>query len=370
MIASGLRIGLVGPLPPPSGGMANQTRQLAKLLRESGATVEVIQVNRPYAPAWIGMVRGLRAAFRLVPYFFHLWRAAGRVDLFHVMANSGWSWHLFAAPAIWVAKLTGTPVVVNYRGGEADAFFQKSLASVRASIERADAIVVPSRFLEAVFAKRGWQSHIVPNIIDLGRFSAKHGSVTGKDAPCILVARNLEAIYDNATALRAFQIVHKIYPRATMIVAGSGPERAMLEQLAKELGIAEAVTFAGRVENDNMAKLYHQADLMVNPSLADNMPISILESLACGVPVVSTNVGGIPSLVEHGNTAMLVHPQQPEAMAAAILDVLGNEAKAQRLRDAGTESVCQFTWEKVSVRLLNVYRGVLRGDGELAVKTK
>lgn len=83
------RVGLVGPLPPPSGGMANQTRQLARLLRSEGVEVELIQTNLPYRPTWIGKIKGGRAFFRLVPYFFTLWVVAGRVDLFHVMANSG-----------------------------------------------------------------------------------------------------------------------------------------------------------------------------------------------------------------------------------------------------------------------------------------
>jgi hypothetical protein len=113
---AGLHVGLVGPLPPPAGGMANQTRQLAELLRSAQADVSLVQSNAPYRPAWAGRVPVLRALFRLVPYLLRLWRAAGRSDVLHVMANSGWSWHLFAAPAIWVARWRQVPVVVNYRG--------------------------------------------------------------------------------------------------------------------------------------------------------------------------------------------------------------------------------------------------------------
>ena len=100
MNAKGLRIGLVGPLPPPSGGMANQTRQLARLLEQERVEVEIVQVNAPYRPHWVGSLRGVRALFRLAPFLVRLWHAAGRVQLFHVMANSGWAWHLCAAPAI------------------------------------------------------------------------------------------------------------------------------------------------------------------------------------------------------------------------------------------------------------------------------
>ncbi|MBA4141426.1 MAG: glycosyltransferase family 4 protein [Nitrosospira sp.] len=341
--------------------MANQTLQLARLLREEGVMVELIQVNRPYRPHWSGRLRGVRAAFRLLPYLAHLWRSTHKVQLFHVMANSGWSWHLFAAPAIWIAWLRGIPVIVNYRGGEAHAFFEKAFFWMKPSLRRIDAIIVPSGFLEAVFEKHGFSTSLVPNIIDLSRFSPKSGgeAPSRTNFPQIIVTRNLEAIYDNATALRAFGIVRHAFPAATLIVAGSGPERQTLEELAAGLGIANAVTFTGRVDNERMAALYRSADIMVNPSLADNMPISVLEALASGIPVVSTDVGGVPYLVEHEKTALLVPARNPEAMAHAILVLLNNPDKATEIRKAGVESVQRYTWSNVRMSLLSVYEQAL-----------
>ena len=357
--APALRIGLVGPLPPPSGGMANQTLQLANLLRGEGCDVEMIQVNAAYRPAFVARVPGVRALFRLVPYLLHLWAAAGRVQVFHVMANSGWSWHLFAAPAIWIGRLRRCPVVVNYRGGEADNFMRASGASVRPSMLRAAAMIVPSGFLEAVFKRHGVATQVVPNIINLERFSASTRAIVA-DAPSILVARNLEPLYDNETALQAFAIVARSYPGARLVIAGSGPSRASLELLAHDLGVAAAVTFTGRVDNAGMAQLYNDADLMLNPSKIDNMPNSVLEALASGVPVVSTNVGGVPDLVEDGKTALLVPPQSPQAMADAILRLLDEPALAGRLRAAGLHYVRQFAWPDVRPRLLQVYRSALQ----------
>lgn len=352
-----LCIGLVGPLPPPSGGMANQTLQLAGLLSGEGHSVELIQVNAAYRPAWAGRLKGIRAMFRLLPYLLHLWQAAGRVQLFHVMANSGWSWHLFAAPAIWIARLRGCPVVVNFRGGEADEFLSKSLAWVAPSMHRADAIIVPSGFLKDVFSRYGFVTSIVPNIVNLERFSAS--TEEGRTAPHILVARNLEAIYDNATALRAFAIVAAIHPQARLVVAGSGPLRADLEQLAEKLGVAQAVTFTGRVDNAGMAALYRSANIMLNPSLVDNMPNSVLEALASGVAVISTNVGGVPYLVEDGKTALLVPPQAPKAMADAILRLVAEPALAAGLRESGLRYVQKYTWNNVQPCLLQVYRATV-----------
>ena len=85
------RLAVVGPLPPPSGGMANQCEQLLRLLRHEGAAVELIRTNEPYRPSWVGQWPVIRALFRLLPYLFRLWRVLGRVDVVHVFANSGWA---------------------------------------------------------------------------------------------------------------------------------------------------------------------------------------------------------------------------------------------------------------------------------------
>ena len=363
MTVTNFSIGLVGPLPPPFGGMANQTRQLAQLLREEGATVELIQVNQAYRPQWVSRFKGLRAIFRLINYTAQLWQAANHVQLFHVMANSGWSWHLFAAPVIWIGKIKGVPVIINYRGGEAGAFFDKSFFWVKPSLDRTTEIIVPSGFLEAVFNKRGYSTRIVPNIIDLSRFSPKEGlphPLQEKDVINILAARNLELIYDNATALRAFKLVKEKIPSVHLTIAGSGSEDEYLKRLAKELAIDNSVTFTGRIDNKDMPALYQSADIMVNGSLIDNMPISLLEALACGIPIVSTNVGGIPQLVEHDKTALLVTAKDHTAMADALLELINNESKRNKIRKNGLKSIEQYTWFNVKNRLLPIYKEIIK----------
>jgi L-malate glycosyltransferase len=336
--------------------MANQTQQLAHLLAREGIEIEIVQVNAPYRPHWVGSLRGVRALFRLVRYLGRLWGAADRVQLFHVMANSGWAWHLCAAPAIWIARLRHVPVVVNYRGGAAEEFFARSLIWIRPTMRMADRVVVPSGFLQQVFARFGLSAEIVPNIVDLSRFFprlANRGSCP--EGPHLIVTRNLEPIYDIGTAIRAFAIIRKTLLRAHMTIAGSGPERERLAQLTQALGVAAHVTFTGRLDNDRIGELYQQADLLLNPSTVDNMPISILEALASGVPVVTTSVGGIPFIVEHQKTALLVQPQDAEAMARAALDLLNDSVKAARFAKAGHESVQQYAWQHVRGHWFAVY---------------
>lgn len=350
---AGLRVGLIGPVPPPAGGMANQTRQLGELLRADGAEVTAVATNAPYRPAWVADLRGVRAVFRLFGYLWRLWQAAGRSDVFHLMANSGWSWHLFAVPALLVGRLRGVPVIVNYRGGGAADFLQGSQGLVRPMMRLAARLIVPSRFLVDVFGRFGMAAEVVPNIIDLARFRRR--APRAGDSAHLMVARNLEALYDNATALRAFALVRAQLPHARLTVAGSGPQAAMLRELAAELGVADAVSFPGILDRDAMAALYRETDLTLNPSLADNMPNSLLEAMACGVPLVSTDVGGVPYIVRPGETGLLVPPGQPEAMAAAALRVLTEPGLWQRMADAGFDEVQRYAWPQVARRLADVY---------------
>ncbi len=353
-----LKIAIVGPLPPPSGGMANQTSQLARLLQEEDIEVVVLRTNAGYRPRWIENIRGTRALFRLVPYLARLWQASRRVDLFHVMANSGWSWHLCAAPAVWIASLRGRPVIINYRGGEAECFFGRSLRWIKPTLDRADRIVVPSGYLEKVFGNYGYSTTVVPNVVDVERFARpQRGAVSNSFArpyPHILVARRLEPIYDIATALRAFRLVKNEFNQASLSIAGSGPQRKYLESLTQELGLTDAVKFLGDIENPDMPSLYHSADIVLNPSLADNMPISILEALASGTPVVSTDVGGVPYLVRDNDTALLVPPGDEQAAANAVLRAL-NEQISMNLTASGYALVKQFHWAHVRDRLFRVY---------------
>jgi glycosyltransferase involved in cell wall biosynthesis len=228
------------------------------------------------------------------------------------------------------------------------------------TMSRASLVIVPSGFLAAIFRKHGVQAEIVHNVVDLSRFRpAERPPAT----PHLIVTRNLEDIYDIPTALRAFAAVKRVHAGARLTVAGSGPARAALERLTLELGVAGDVTFAGRIDNAQITDLYRSASVLVNSSRVDNTPISILEAMACGLPIVSTDAGGIPFLVENGTTALLVRPGDPDAMAAAIRRVLEDRALAERLVAAGLAAVPAYTWDRVRPRLLDVYARVLEGGG-------
>ncbi|NND68833.1 MAG: glycosyltransferase family 4 protein [Halioglobus sp.] len=335
--------------------MAMQTLQLERLLSAEGVTVEVVQTNAPYCPAFIGRLRGVRAVFRLLPYLWRVWRLAGRVDVIHLMANSGWSWQLFAAPVLWLASLRRTPVLVNYRGGEAREYLAASARWVKPSLARATHLVVPSGFLQQVFREFGFGSEVVPNIIDLELFRPA-AQRSERQGFTLVVTRNLEPIYGLETAVRAIDIVRREVPDVRLQIAGSGPQRAELEALISALDLDGHVELLGRLERDAVLALYQRADAMLNPTRVDNMPNSVLEALACGLPVISTNVGGVPFIVEHEQTALLVDPEDPQAMADAVLTLYRDQSLGADLRERGIHEVARYSWNEVGPLWLNLYR--------------
>ncbi len=381
-----LKVCVIGPVPPPAGGMANQTAELCRLLDSEGANVTLVATNAPYHPLWIAKIKGLRAVFRLIPYLYRLRKSIADADVVHVMANSGWSWHLFATPAIWIADWLDTPVVLNYRGGHAERFFARSWRWVAPTLKRASACIVPSKFLEEIFHKRQIQTHIIPNTLDTALFypptesrwsqpgrassdttaplpgvrEAQTGTRT--TGPVLIITRNLEKIYGIDVAIQAFPLIRDRFPGATLIVAGSGHELEALTVLAKQEGVDKSVDFCGRLDRQQMAQLYRQADVMINPSRVDNSPNSIIESLGSGLPVVSTRAGGIPLLVEDGKTAILVDIDQPVELSTAVLTLLNDLDLYQQLRSSGLEFSQRFHWQQIRTELLQIYTQAINNN--------
>ncbi len=354
---TGLHIGLVGPLPPPFGGMANQTRQLHDLLMSEGIKVTLIQTNAPHSPRILEHLKGVRAVFRLLAFVFQVWRLADKVDVIHVLANSGWSWQLFSAPVVWIGWLRKIPVIVNYRGGEAANYFRRSFKRVRPTMNRARLIVVPSDYLKKIFADFGFGAQVIPNIINTDRFRPAANHKTPSDQMRhLIITRNLETIYGLSTAIEALSLLKNRIPEIKLSIAGTGPQKKELQHLVKQLGLENNVFFKGKLRPDEVASLCRHAGIMLNPTTVDNMPNSLLEAMASGLPVVTTNVGGIPYFAEHERTALLVPANDPQAMANEVTRLLETPSLYRKLVVNGLEEVKQYTWPSIKKQWLGVYR--------------
>lgn len=148
--------------------------------------------------------------------------------------------------------------------------------------------------------------------------------------------------------------------QAELNVIGTGPRLDEYVTLARSLGIEDEVHFLGHVDHSRMPAHYAAADLFVLPSSMESFGLVVAEAMACGLPVVSTRVGGIPEVVEEGVTGLLVPPDNPQALAEAITCLLNDPEKMWEMGRRGRERVAElFTWDKVGERVAGFYRSIL-----------
>jgi phenylacetate-CoA ligase len=341
---------IIGPAPPPYGGMALQGKALVERLQGDGVDVAFLATN-PSIPLFIAKLVVIRTLIQSCVFLWNLCRELTRRQVVHVLGASHWYFILRVLPTIVLSKCFGRRLILNYRGGEAPTFFARYRRLVLPALRLVDEIVVPSAYLHRVFAAYGFAAAIIPNFIDLRRFRYRPRRVL---APRLLVNRTLEPLYNVRMALEAFSIIEKSHSGARLDVVGGGSEAAMLRDWVSARNL-QGVHFQGPVPNEAVPRCLDNADILLNPSNADNMPISLLEAFAAGVPVVTTNVGGIPDLVGQANAALLVRAGDYEAMAARIEDLLNQPEQVVELTRRAKTLVEEMSWERVSGLWLQIY---------------
>ncbi len=305
-------------------------------------------------PAWAERVPYLRTFLRFPIYLATLVQGMRRADIAHIFSGAGSSFVVSTVPAYWMAKLLGKKTVIHYHSAFLEAHLRESRLA-RTVLKNVDRLVVPSAYLQGLSGGFQIQAHAIPNVIDLQR--SNHSDFR----PCeafLLCTRNLEPRYGIDTVLRAFALVQKEFPHAQLCLAGTGPEESNLLRLIEELHLRH-VELRGRVLRDEIVRLYQRSGLFVNASRSDNMPVSIMEAFASGMPVVSTNAGGIAFMVEHEQTGLLSDVEDWRSLAFNIIRLLRDPALAALLSHNAHRQSMGYTWRAVRDQWLNLYRSLL-----------
>ena len=343
------------------GGQAIQAERLLEgLSRETGVEAELLPIN-PRLPGPLRLlqrIKYVRTVVTSIAYLASLLVRLPRFDVVHVFSAAYFSFVLAPAPAVLIAKLYGKPVMLNYNSGEAEDHLRRWPRTSLPIIRLADRVVVPSDYLVSVFAKFGIKAERVLNTVDLARFRFRQ---RGGLSPVLLSNRNLERHYNVECTLRAFAIIQQRIPGARLIVAGDGSERLRLRELAASLGLKN-VEFLGAVAPEDMPALYDRAGVFVNASDIDNQPLSIIEAFASGLPVVTTNAGGIPDMVTDRETGLMVDRNDPEAIAEQVIQLLSDNVLALRLASRAGEASHKYTWAAVRHEWLRLYSALSRHE--------
>jgi glycosyltransferase involved in cell wall biosynthesis len=170
----------------------------------------------------------------------------------------------------------------------------------------------------------------------------------------MVVTRHLLTLYDVESVVRAFGEVQKRYSEASLWIVGTGDQEANLRKLVSALNL-QNVTFRGYVPHKELPAIYDQCDILLNASLADNFPGSLVEAAAAGLVVISTGVGGIPYIFENDKSALLVAPRDWQALGAGVLRVLQEPDLAARLVQQAHRQCRQYDWTNVRRLLYAIY---------------
>jgi glycosyltransferase involved in cell wall biosynthesis len=334
--------------------VGGQSVQAHRLLDAFSGHPEVqlrLHAINPQLPLGLRRIPYVRTLASAPVYYAGLARGILASDVVHAFTSSFWGYTLWVIPAIAIARALGRPVIVNYRDGRAEHHLREWRSAV-ATLRHAT-IVVPSPYLVGVFGRVGLTAQVIPNAIDMSAWRRRDRQAL---RPVFLTNRGLEPLYNVDCTLRAFRAVQDRYPEARFVVANDGPLRGELEGLARQLQIRQ-ITFTGAVSQRRMAELYDEADLYVMSPLIDNMPGTVLECFASGLPVVSTTAGGVPFVAEHGRNALLVPPGSHEELAHACLRLLEEPGLGARLAAEGhRDCVARYHADSVRDQWASLYR--------------
>jgi glycosyltransferase involved in cell wall biosynthesis len=345
---------LIAPSVDIIGGQSIQASQLLRCLAtEPSVQVQFLPVN-PRLHASLSM-KYVRTLITLVLYLTRLRAQIGRAEILHIFTPGYFAFYLAPVPALLLARLLGKKTILNYHDGRAEDHLTR-WPMARRLMRLADTIVVPSDYLVEVFARFGLKATRIHNVAETDSLPYRERTQQRPyPRPIFLHNRGLAPEYNPACALRAFAVIQQRYPEARLTIAHSGPLRPQLEALARSLGLRQT-QFIGSVSPWQMAAVYDSADIYLTSPNADNMPLSLLECFAAGLPIVASSAGGIPNMVEDQQTGLLFPPNDHQAMAACALRLLEEPGLAARLARNARAECLKYAWPHIGPQWIELYR--------------
>lgn len=319
------------------GGISGQVECLAKnISRDETFFTEIFSTKGSFA--------------KRIFCFFSLLNRSRSFDVLHIHGCS-YRGFLPVVYGVIVGKIWKKRIIITYHGGDADLFFSKRPRWVRYWLMKADERVVLSGFLKAIFDKYSIPACVIPNIVELPKDVYVEKELL---RPRFISVRHLRDLYNIPCVLRAFERVQSKVQEATLTLLGEGDKREELERFVANRKLNH-VRFVGQVPNGEVGSYLRENDILLSAPRIDNMPVSLLEAFSAGLLVISSNVGGVPYMVEHGRTGLLFKSDNDEEMAEQILWALANQDESLRIIRNAKEEVLKYSWEKVGEQIRALY---------------
>lgn len=323
----------IGNFLSEAGASRGVCEDLVERLRHAGWSVRAASAKHAKVPRMLEMARAV-------------WHGRRRDDVVHVDVFSGEAF-LWAAAIVFLLRSLGKPYLLTLRGGSLPKFASRWSGAVRRVLAGAHAVTVPSEFLRREMERYRSDLLLLPNPLNVSAYPFRKRE---RPEPRLVWLRAFHETYNPSLAPRVLALLARDFPAASLTMIG--PDRgdgslARTRAQAADLGVLDRVRFVDRIPKTTVGEHLSRADIFLNTTNVDNAPVSVLEALACGLCVVSTSVGGMPDFVRDGDEGLLVPPNDPEAMAAAVRRLLNEPGLPGRLSRRGREKAEKMDWSVV-----------------------
>jgi glycosyltransferase involved in cell wall biosynthesis len=258
-----------------------------------------------------------------------------------------------------LCKLLGKPYIPVLHGGNLPEFGKKRSFFVKSYLKNAKKIVSPSLYLKKWAEELGFNATEIYNHIDLESYTFKQRKSI---KPKLYWVRRYHSIYNPQMAVRVFAKIKGKYSDASLMMAGpDSGEKQNCIKLAKQSGVFKDIEFKDKLTKKEINKLGQKRDIFINTTHIDNTPVTLIEAAAMGLPIVSTNVGGIPDLFADGKEALLVGDNNIDGMAEAIDKLIKNSGLVKKITIKARSKVEEFDWEKVRLKWEKLFEEIENG---------
>jgi len=309
---------------------------LSNRLREQGWRVWTT------SPQW-GKLR------RLLDMVWTIWFRRNQYHVAHVDVFSGpaFRWAEVSALALTLLR---RPYSLTLHGGRLPKFSDTRSTRVSRLFGSAEIISVPSGYLLEAMAAYSDRLRLLPNPLALEDYPYRKRAHL---APRLIWLRAFHPIYDPVAAVRVLHRLVPDFPQVALTMVGPDKGFGALEAVkeeARQLGVSDRLEIRGWLDKSEIGELLSEFDVFINTTKVDNTPVTVMEALASGLCVVSTNVGGLPHLLEDGSEGLLVPPEDPDAMAQAVARLLREPELASQLSVAGRRRAEEWSWRRLLPR--------------------
>lgn len=343
-----LRLCVAGPmLGRNPGWVTTQGEVLAELLRSEGYPVRITSTIPSRVP-------------RLLDTLACLARWSRSIDVAIVSIFSGKAFVVADATTL-LMRAVRKPQVLVLHGGALPEFQRRHPDWMRRVLRRGCIVVAPTEYLARATRSLGLIAEVVPNILEIERYSFRRRE---RPDPRLLWMRTFHEAYNPGMAVDVLAALKRFIPDARLTMAGQEKGRLQhVKEAARARRLSTSIRFPGFLDLEGKQREFARHDIFLNTNRIDNMPVSLLEAAAFGLPIVSTDVGGIPDLFVHEETALLVGSEDPSAMADAVRRLLDDPDLSAHLSDNARRLAEGCSWAALRHRWGDVLtRASARGE--------